>query len=158
MLADILHSLDRIKIRSPGEVRYYDERRAGAVPYNVLIVDDSLTMRKVIRKSVAISGFDLGDCWEAGNGHEALAVLQSQKVDLILTDLNMPEMDGLELTRVLEKDEKTRNIPVVFITTHGPERIPAGELDRGSKGFIQKPFHPEAIRDVLRQVLEKKHG
>ncbi len=128
------------------------------MPYNVLIVDDSLTMRKVIRKSVTISGFELGDCWEAANGNEALAVVRSRQVDLVLTDLNMPGMDGLELTRALEQDEKTRNIPVVFITTHGQERIPAEELQRGSKGFIQKPFHPEAIRDVLRQVMEKKHG
>ncbi len=125
------------------------------MPYNLLIVDDSLTMRKVIRKSVIMSGFDLGDCWEAANGEEALAVLRVHGVDLILTDLNMPGMDGLELTRALEKDEKTRHIPVVYITTHGPERIPSGELNR-VKGFIQKPFHPEAIRDVLRQVMEKK--
>ncbi len=127
------------------------------MPYNMLIVDDSLTMRKVIRKSVAMSGFDLGDCWEAGNGQEALEVVRAHPVHVILTDLNMPGMNGVELTQALQADEKTRDIPVVLVTTHGQEKVPVGELSRGIKGYIQKPFHPEAIRDVLQPILEKKN-
>jgi len=62
--------------------------------YNVLIVDDSQTMRTVIKKTVAISGFEIGECWEAGDGREALDVLNDHWVDIILTDLNMPRMNG----------------------------------------------------------------
>lgn len=122
--------------------------------YNVLIVDDSQIMRKVIRKTVTLCGFDLGDCWEAGDGREALDVIKAHFVDLILTDLNMPGMNGLEMLRELGKEEMYRNIPVVLITTEGSEKC-FQEADALSvKGYIQKPFHPEVIRDVLTRIME----
>ncbi len=122
--------------------------------YNVLIVDDSQTMRKVIRKTVSISGFEIGECWEAGNGKEALEILRSCWVDLILTDLNMPEMNGLEMMKELAKDEIYRRIPVVLITTEGSESRIGEAYSLGIKGYIQKPFYPEMIRDVLSQIME----
>ena len=125
--------------------------------YNVLIVDDSLTMRRVIRKSVALSGFDLGECWEAGNGKEALEVLQTHWVDLILADLNMPVMNGLEMMRELKKDEGHQKIPVILITTEGSEERLGEAYALGIKGYIQKPFHPEKIRDMLTNVMEVPH-
>jgi len=125
--------------------------------YNVLIVDDSQTMRKIIQKSVVLSGFELGDCWEAGNGREALDILNSRMVDLILADLNMPVMNGLEMLRELQKDEKRRSIPVVLITTEGSEKRLEEAYTLGIKGYIQKPFHPEMLRDVLTEVMEGAH-
>jgi two-component system chemotaxis response regulator CheY len=125
--------------------------------YSILIVDDSQTMRKVIRKSVVISGFDLGDCWEAGNGQEALDMLKAHAVNLILADLNMPVMDGLEMLRNLNKDEIHRGIPVVLITTEGSEKRLEEAYSLGIKGYLQKPFHPEAIRDLLTQIMEESH-
>lgn len=122
--------------------------------YNVLIVDDSQTMRKVIRKTVSLSGFELGDCWEAGNGKEALDILQSCWVDLILTDLNMPVMNGLEMLKELMKDEIYRKIPVVLITTEGSESRVGEAYALGIRGYIQKPFYPETVRDVLSRVME----
>jgi two-component system chemotaxis response regulator CheY len=122
--------------------------------YNILIVDDSQTMRKIIQKSVVLSGFELGECWEAGNGREAMDVLNSQMVDLILADLNMPVMNGLEMLKELRKDEKRRGIPVVLITTEGSEKRLEEAVALGIKGYIQKPFHPEAIRDVLNRIME----
>ncbi len=122
--------------------------------YNVLIVDDSQTMRKVIRKTVSISGFEMGECWEAGNGKEALDILRSRWVDLILTDLNMPEMNGLEMMKELAKDEIYRRTPVVLITTEGSESRIGEAYSLGIKGYIQKPFYPETIRDVLSQIME----
>jgi two-component system chemotaxis response regulator CheY len=127
------------------------------MPYNVLIVDDSQTMRKVIRKTVALSGFDMGDCWEAGDGREALGMIHSYGVDIILADLNMPVMNGLEMVRELRKDEQHRDIPVVLITTEGSEKRLEEAYALGIKGYIQKPFHPEAIRDVLTQIMERTH-
>ena len=126
--------------------------------YNVLIVDDSLTMRKVIRKSVSLSGFELGDCWEAEDGQEALMILHSHWVDLILTDLYMPRMNGLEMVKEIRNNEKYRTIPVVFITSSGSEKVLKEGSILGIKEYIQKPFYPEVIRDVLNRTMEKNHG
>lgn len=126
--------------------------------YNILIVDDSQTMRKIIQKSVVLSGFELGECWQAGNGREALDMLRSRTVDLILADLNMPVMNGLEMLRELQSDEKRRGIPVVLITTEGSEKRLEEGRALGIKGYIQKPFHPEEIRDVLHHILEGTHA
>lgn len=123
--------------------------------YNVLIVDDSQTMRKVIRKTVSISGFDLGNCWEAGNGREALDILGSCWVDLILADLNMPVMNGLEMLRELKKTDLHRHIPVILVTTEGSEKRLEEAYALGIRGYIQKPFYPETIRDVLTQIMEE---
>jgi len=121
--------------------------------YNVLIVDDSQTMRRVIRKTVAMSGFEMGDCWEAGDGLEALEVVKTHWVDLILTDLNMDRMNGLEMVKKLREDEAHRDIPVVFITTEGSEERLKEAYALGIKGYLQKPFHPEAIRDLLTNIM-----
>ncbi len=125
--------------------------------YNVLIVDDSNTMRKVILKALTLSGFELGDCLEAGNGQEALIVLDSHWVDLILTDLNMPVMNGWELVHHLKDNPTYAEIPVVLITTEGSETRLRELFELGIKDYIQKPFHPETLRDVLTRILEKPH-
>ncbi len=123
--------------------------------YNILIVDDSQTMRKVIRKAVVISGFDLGDCWEAENGHEALKLIDEKKIDLVLTDLNMPKIGGLELIREMKRSETHREIPVVLITTQGSQtRLKEATL-LGASCCVRKPFHPEEIRDTLNRIMEK---
>ncbi len=126
--------------------------------FDVLIVDDSQTMRKVIRKSVAISGFDLGSCWEASNGAEALDIVHSQKVDVILSDFNMPGMNGLEMARELHKDEKYRQIPILFISAQDNPEVANEGKALGIKGYIQKPFRPEEIRDLLQRTLEKPNA
>ncbi|MBM4333037.1 MAG: response regulator [Deltaproteobacteria bacterium] len=123
--------------------------------YNILIVDDSQTMRRVIRKSVTLAGFDLGECWEAGDGREALTVLKTHAVDLILTDFNMPGMDGMEMLKELQKDEKNRHVPVVLITAQDNARVVPEGSALGIKGYLQKPFQPEAICKILSQVMEK---
>jgi two-component system chemotaxis response regulator CheY len=125
--------------------------------YNVLIVDDSQTMRKVILKSLNLSGFEIGDCLEAENGQEALTVLDSCWVDLILTDLNMPVMNGWELLHQLKDNPTHANIPVVLITTEGSETRLRELFNLGVKDYIQKPFHPETLRDVLTRILEKPY-
>ena len=107
---------------------------------------------------MALSGFDLGECWEAGDGREALEVIKTHWVDLILTDLNMPVMNGLEMVNELRKDEQYRNILVVLITTEGSETRLEEAYALGVKVCIQKPFHPETIRNVLRQIMDEKHG
>ncbi len=125
--------------------------------YNILIVDDSNTMRKVILKALTLSGFELGDCLEAGNGQEALIVLDSHWIDLILTDLNMPVMNGWELVHYLKDHPTYAEIPVVLITTEGSETRLRELFELGIKDYIQKPFHPETLRDILTRILEKPH-
>ena len=112
-------------------------------------------MRKVILKAVALSGFDLGECWEAGDGREAIEILANHWVDLILTDLHMPGMNGLEMLKEIQKDEIHRQVPIVLITTEGSEKRIQEALSLGVKGYLQKPFHPEAVRDILTRIMEK---
>ena len=132
-------------------------QRGDTMAYNLLIVDDSQTMRKVIRKTVMISGFDIGDCWEAGNGREALEVIRTHWVDVVLTDLNMPVMNGMEMLRELKRDDIHQRTPVVLITTEGNEKRLEEAYGLGIRGYIQKPFHAEVIRDLLTRIMEGQH-
>ena len=111
-----------------------------------LIVDDSGVMRKIVERSLRQAGLDLAEVWEAGNGLEALAVLQEKTPDLILSDINMPSMDGLEFVRQLRGVESARGIPVVMITTEGSESRVVEALSCGARGYIRKPFTPEQVK------------
>lgn len=121
--------------------------------FNVMIVDDSGAMRSVIRKIITISGFKMNVCLEAGNGREALERLQGNWVDVIVSDLNMPEMGGRELLKALNQDALYRNIPVIIVSTEGSSERMKETMDGGAKGFIKKPFVPEEIRRVLYNVI-----
>ena len=125
--------------------------------YNILIVDDSRTMRKFIKLSFTQSGFEVGCCLEAGNGQEALNILNSCMVDLILADLNMPVMNGMDMIKALQKDEKHREIPVVLVTTQGNLPYLEEAYALGVKAYIQKPFSPELLRDTCSRVVEESH-
>lgn len=120
---------------------------------NVLIVDDSSSMRAVIKKIISISGFKMDRCFEAGNGKEALDVLARDWVDVIVSDINMPEMNGFELLENLGKDSLFKEIPVIVITTEGSEKHMHRAIDLGAKGFIKKPFYPEEVKKVLCDVI-----
>jgi two-component system chemotaxis response regulator CheY len=110
-------------------------------------------MRNVIKKVISHSGFQMGDCWEAGNGQEALDVLDSQWIDLILSDIHMPVMDGYGLLRALNAKEGLRDLPVVLITTESNQDRIQEAMTLGAKGYIRKPFRPEEICKLLRQVM-----
>jgi two-component system chemotaxis response regulator CheY len=99
-----------------------------------LIVDDSSVMRKIVERSLRQAGVDLAQVLEAGNGAEALEVLASNKVDLILSDINMPVMDGLEFVRNIANVPGARGTPVVMITTEGSESHVMQALSFGAKG------------------------
>lgn len=121
--------------------------------FNVMIVDDSGAMRAVIKKIIHISGFRMDECFEAGNGIEALQQLKQNWVDVIISDVNMPEMNGLELLQALHQDPLYQNIPVIIVSTEGShERIQEAEA-MGAKGFIKKPFLPEDIKRILCEVI-----
>jgi len=120
------------------------------VAYNVLIVDDSQTMRKVILKAVALSGFDLGDCWEAGDGREAISILANHWVDLILTDLYMPGMNGLELTEKLRKDYPA--LKILIITSHDRNTFYARAIKAGADEMVEKGSTDEMLKKIKRAL------
>ena len=125
---------------------------------HLMIVDDSPTMRKVIRKMVTLSGVELGGCWEAGDGREALEILRGHPIDLILTDINMPRLNGLEMLKEMQKEEIWRKIPVVLITSQDSNEHFRETSALGVKGYLQKPFHPEALRDLLSRMGEENRA
>ncbi len=118
-----------------------------------LIVDDSSVMRKIVERSLRQAGLDLCSVMEAGNGAEALGILDANPVDLILSDINMPVMDGLEFVRQLQTVAKLRGVPVVMITTEGSESNVVQALSLGAKGYIRKPFTPDQVKEHVLPVL-----
>ena len=121
-----------------------------------LIVDDSSVMRKIVERSLRQAGIDLEKVVEAGNGAEALAALGKEPVDLILCDINMPVMDGLEFVRQLPTLDNAKGVPVVMITTEGSENHVVQALTAGAKGYIRKPFTPEQVKEHVLPVIGKK--
>jgi two-component system chemotaxis response regulator CheY len=121
--------------------------------YRVLIADDSPVMRSFVRRVIELSGFDLSECFEANNGDEALALLRTEWVDAVLTDVNMPVLDGEEFMRRIAADEVLRSIPVIVISTD----ITSGRIERlmalGARGYIAKPFLPATLRAELERTL-----
>jgi two-component system chemotaxis response regulator CheY len=118
-----------------------------------LIVDDSSVMRKIVERSLNQAGIKLSEVFEAGNGAEALAVLQDNKVDIVLCDINMPVMDGLEFIKQLPSVENAKGVPVVMITTEGSESHVVQALSSGARGYIRKPFTLEQIRERVLPIL-----
>jgi two-component system chemotaxis response regulator CheY len=121
-----------------------------------LIVDDSSVMRKIVERSLRQAGIDLKQVFEAGNGAEALTVLQDNPVDLILCDINMPVMDGLEFVKQLSTLGSAKGVPVVMITTEGSEAHVVQALSCGARGYIRKPFTSEQVKEHVLPVLAGK--
>jgi two-component system chemotaxis response regulator CheY len=121
-----------------------------------LIVDDSSVMRKIVERSLRQAGIELSQVLEAGNGAEALAVLQAGTVDLILCDINMPVMDGLEFIKQLAGVENAKGVPVIMITTEGSEAHVVQALSCGARGYIRKPFTPEQVKTQVIPALAGK--
>jgi two-component system, chemotaxis family, chemotaxis protein CheY len=121
----------------------------------ILIVDDSSVMRKIVERCLRQAGLEISLVLEASNGEEALALLNSNQVDLILSDINMPVMDGLEFVRRIQTVESAKNVPVVMITTEGGEKHVKEALSLGAKGYIRKPFTPEQVKEHVMPVLRR---
>ena len=126
--------------------------------YRVLIVDDSPAMRAFVLRVLRISGFDLAECFQAANGREALDLLRAAWVDAILTDINMPEMDGEELLQRLAADELLQSIPTLVVSTDATPQRMARALTLGARSYLAKPFLPEELRGALERVLGGSHA
>ncbi len=116
----------------------------------VLIVEDSRTMRSLVRVMLEPDGYTVR---ESADGRQALADLQTLSPDLVITDINMPEMDGLTLVRELRQVPALRTTPVLILTTESDDDLKAEARAAGANGWIRKPVHPEQLRRVVAQVL-----
>jgi len=121
-----------------------------------LIVDDSAVMRKIVERSLRQAGLGIAQVLEASNGAEALAAVQQHRVDLILCDINMPVMDGLEFVKQLAGMENAKGVPVVMITTEGSEGHVVQALSAGARGYLRKPFTSDQVKEHVLPVLAKK--
>jgi len=119
----------------------------------VLIVDDSNTMRKIVARSLRQAGIDFDQILEAGDGQEALDVLGGNKVDVVLSDINMPSMTGLEFLKAKAEDDAIKDIPVIMISTETGADIIDEAKSYGAKGAIKKPFTPDLINETLGPLL-----
>ncbi len=118
---------------------------------NVLIVDDSSTMRKIISRSLRQAGLSVDNVFEAGDGIEGLNALGANQVDLILSDINMPNMDGLEFVKQVRA--QGIKVPIMMITTEGGEDIIGEAINSGASGSIRKPFTPDQLQEKLGGLL-----
>jgi two-component system chemotaxis response regulator CheY len=113
----------------------------------ILIVDDSSVMRRIVERSLRQAGLDLSVVLEAGSGIEGLDVLKDKQVDLILSDINMPAMDGLEFLRQIRAQNLAPGVPVVMITTESSEEHVKQAIQSGAQGYIRKPFTPDQVKE-----------
>ncbi|MBZ5503170.1 MAG: response regulator [Acidobacteriia bacterium] len=120
----------------------------------VLIVDDSAVMRKIVERCLRQAGIDVKEVIEAANGVEGLAAVQQGPMDLILSDINMPAMDGLEFLQGLRGLDNAKNTPVVMITTEGSESRVVEALSAGARGYIRKPFTPDQVKERVSPLLD----
>jgi two-component system chemotaxis response regulator CheY len=120
-----------------------------------LIVDDSSVMRKIVARALQQCGVNSAEIIEAGNGAEALEVVRREKFDLVLSDINMPVMDGLEFVRQLQSVENAKGVPVVMITTEGSESHVREAISCGARGYIRKPFTPDQMKQHVMPLLQK---
>jgi two-component system chemotaxis response regulator CheY len=119
----------------------------------VLIVDDSSVMRKILERSLRQAwkgGID--SVTEAGDGGEAMTKLASDAVEVIFSDINMPNVNGLDLLRKL-KESPHKDVPVIMVTTEGGEKTVLEAISLGAKGFIRKPFTAEQMEAALQKAL-----
>ncbi len=121
---------------------------------DVLVVDDSAAIRKILQRVLRQTGMSIRTIYEAGDGQQALEVLKTQKIALVLSDINMPTMDGLQLLASVRTSAQWRDIPVVMITTEGGEAKVGEAVRLGAAGYVRKPFTADQIKEKLTGILE----
>ncbi len=117
----------------------------------ILIAEDSQTMRSLIASTISVmGGYEL---IEAANGFEALRILPREKVDLVITDINMPDINGLELISFIKNNPNYKETPLFIISTEGSEKDREKGISLGADAYLVKPFNPEELQALIRQYL-----
>ena len=126
--------------------------------FNFLIVDDSATSRGIVKKTLKLTRLPLGDIWEAANGREGLEQMRANWVDLVLADLNMPDMTGQEMIEAMGKDPLLSKLQVVVVSSEGNQSVLDSLVKQGVRQVVRKPFEPALLRGVIEQALELNEG
>ncbi len=119
----------------------------------ILVVDDSVTMRKIVVNSLGKMGYP--DTVEAGNGKEALAVMYSDTIDMVITDWNMPELDGPDFIKAVREDPAFKDIPILMLTTKSMKEDIKQAFEIGATNYIVKPFEPKVLEKKMNEMLNK---
>ena len=119
------------------------------MPPNVLIVDDSAALRKILQRVLRQAEIPLGNLYEAGDGLQALEAMKANSVDLVLSDINMPNMDGLQLLAQIRANPQWQDIRVIMITTEGNQARVMEAVGLGAAGYVRKPFTADQIKEKL---------
>lgn len=118
---------------------------------NILIVDDSTTTRALIR--AVVEEFDEFETVEAASGFEALKLLPQQPYDLIITDINMPDINGLELISFVKSNERYRDIPIIIVSTERTEEDKKRGMALGATAYITKPFKSFELQEIIQKII-----
>ncbi len=121
--------------------------------YTIMVVDDSETIRSVLERTIGMTKLPVDAIIKAENGKDALEKLADNWVDIVFTDINMPEMNGIELVDEMNNHAEYQDIPVVIVSTEGSKSRIEQLRQKGIKGYLRKPFTPENIRDVIIETL-----
>ena len=119
----------------------------------VLLVDDSVMMRKVVSRSLKMADMDFAITLEAGDGEQAIALLRQNTVDLIMCDINMPIMSGLQLLEQIQGEQLAPGVPIVMVTTESSEPQVRQAILAGARGYIKKPFTVEHIKNSVKPLV-----
>ncbi|MFN3306241.1 MAG: response regulator [Candidatus Kapaibacteriota bacterium] len=117
-----------------------------------LVVDDSPTMRRIVIN--ALKSFGIEDIVEAEDGQDALTKLQQHKIDFVITDWNMPNMSGLDLTKALRASEQWKNVPILMVTTRGMKEDILQALQARVNNYVVKPFTPQVLKEKILAILK----
>ena len=120
---------------------------------DVLIVDDSAAIRKILQRVLRQTDLPLGEIHEAGDGTEAVKILKNRTFGLVLSDINMPQMDGLQLLARVKEMEHMKNVPVIMITTEGGQGKVMEAVQLGASGYVRKPFTADQIKEKLTGIF-----
>jgi len=123
------------------------------MPLDVLVVDDSAAIRKILQRVLVQTELPLGTILEAGDGLEAIERLKANNIGLVLSDINMPNMDGIELLSQMRQNPQWKSIPVVMITTEGSQQKVLEAVDLGASGYVRKPFTADQIKEKLSGIV-----
>jgi len=122
-------------------------------PLDVLIVDDSAAIRKILQRVLRQTDLPLGEIQEAGDGTEAVEILKTRSFGLVLSDINMPQMDGLQLLARIKEMDNMKGVPVIMITTEGGQGKVMEAVQLGAAGYVRKPFTADQIKEKLAGIV-----
>lgn len=124
---------------------------------NILVVDDSETVRAVISKMLELAGVSVAELFEASNGKEALDILDNHLIDLVFTDINMPVMTGIEMIEKMCENDLLKTVPVIIVSTEGSSVRIETLKSKSVRAILRKPFIPDQIKKVVDNVVGEKH-